>query len=425
MIAGEVFMDILSYYRQGFSLRAISRKLGIHRETVKKYVSQPQSPRYHKTQRKDSILSPFHQMIDDWLAQDDYRGTWIYQRIKNLGYAGGYDTVKHFVRSVKARNRRQAYIRFETIPGLQGQVDWGDFKVVVPGAADLTLYLFVLVLGYSRAMYAEFVVQCTLQAFMDVHIRALKYLGGVPFELLYDNMRHVFAGRHNGKPVVNVEFTHFAAHYGFKPVLCPPYSPWVKGKVERPMDYIREAFWRGYRFTDIETANRDLLGWLSDTANRRVHGTLRQPVDMRWQQEAKSLSPVMPDYDTAIKVYRKVYKDCMVAYDTSRYQVPPEAVGKKVLLKIKDGLLRIYDDDRLLKTYALSEEKGRWVTDPAITEQILDRRREQAARPPYGRNKGKATTRGLVNASLFPQVSYRPLAVYEQLAQNGGGVWTS
>jgi len=424
MIAREVFMDILSYHRQGLSQRAISRKLGIHRDTVKKYITQPQAPEYSKTRKKESILAPFYQMIEDWLAQDDYRATWIFQRIKDLGYSGSYDTLKPFVRSIKARNRRQAYLRFETVPGLQGQVDWGDFKVSAADAVDLTLYLFVLVLGFSRAMYAEFVSQCTLQAFMDAHIHAFKYLGGVPFELLYDNMRNVFSGRRNAKPVINVEFTHFANHYGFKPILCAPYSPWVKGKVERPMDFIREAFWRGYRFTRLETANRDLLHWLSQTANRRTHATHRQPVDMRWQQETKNLSAVMPDYDTAIKVYRKVYKDCMVCYNASRYQVPPEAVGKKVLLKIKDGAVRIYDDDRLLKTYAESDEKGRWMTDPAIIEQILDLRREHSNKPPYGRHKAKAT-RGLVNGSLFPQVAYRPLSEYERFAQKGGGVWTS
>lgn len=424
MITREVFMDIHSYHRQGFKMRAIARKLGIHRNTVKKYLEDPVMPRYRKSKRKDSILAPYHKMIDDWLSQDDYRGTWIYQKIKDLGYSGGYDTVKIYVRGVKARNRRQAFLRFETVPGLQGQVDWADFKVAVAGAADITLYLFLLVLGFSRAMYADFVTRCTLTAFMDAHLNAFNYLGGVPFELLYDNMRHVFSGRKGGKALLNIEFADFADHCGFKPVLCAPYSPWTKGKVERPIDYIREAFWRGYVFESIDKANADLRHWLSETANRRQHGTHGQRVDMRWQQEARSLSPVPADYDTAIKVYRKVYKDCLISYKASRYHVPPEAVGKKVLLKIKDGIIRIYDDDRLLIAHAESQQKGRMITDPAIIEQILALRREQSPKPVYGRRKGKAT-RGLVNGSLFPQVLYRPLSSYEQLVQKGGGVWTN
>jgi hypothetical protein len=273
-------------------------------------------------------------------------------------------------------------------------------------------------------MYAEFVTRCTLSAFMDAHMHAFKYLGGVPFELLYDNMRHVFSGRKDGKAAVNIEFADFANHCGFKPVLCAPYSPWAKGKVERPIDYIREAFWRGYVFESVEKANTDLLHWLSETANRRQHGTHQQLIGLRWQQETRSLSPVPADYDTAIKVYRKVYKDCLISYNASRYQVPPEACGKKVLVKIKDGLIRIYDDDRLLITHTQSLQKGRMITDPAIIEQILALRRDQSPKPVYGRRKGKAT-RGLVNGSLFPQVLYRPLSSYEQLVQKGGGVWTN
>jgi hypothetical protein len=306
---------------------------------------------------------------------------------------------------------------------LKGQMDWADFQVADLHGGSFTIYLFVLVLGFSRAMFAMFVDRCTLQAFMDAHIHAFHYLGGIPMEMLYDNMKHVVISHKGSQTVFNVEFTHFANHYAFKPVACPPYSPWVKGKVERPVDYIREAFWRGYTFTTIEQANRDLLKWLTETANRRRHGTHRQMVDMRWQQELASLSPCpASDYDTSIKEYRKVYKDCSISYNASRYQVPPEVIGKKILLKIKDGIIRFYDDDRLLVTHNEAEEKGSWITDADITAQIHNQRR-QKKKPKYGRRKAKAT-RGLVNPSLFPQVLYRPLSVYEQISQ-GGGTWTN
>jgi transposase len=424
MIAWEDYMDIVTLHRQGLSERAIARKLGIHRNTVKKYIQEKQPPEYKKSQRRDSILAPYYQVIADFLDEDNYRATWIFDRLKQLGYAGGYGIVKNYVRRVKQKNQRQAYVRFETIPGLQGQMDWADFQVADFKGGSFTVYLFVLVLGFSRAMFAMFVDRCTLQAFMDAHIQAFHYLGGIPMELLYDNMKNVVIGRKKGKPVFNVEFFHFSRHYGFKPIACPPYSPWVKGKVERPVDYIRESFWRGYRFNTIEQANRDLLKWLTETANRRKHGTHRQLVDTRWQQDIASLGPCpASDYDTAIKEYRKVYKDCYISYEASQYQVPPDVIGKKILLKIKDGIIRFYDDDRLLVTHEKAKEKGSWVTNTDITDEILDQRRQQKEKQKYGRRKGKAT-RGLVSPSLFPQVLYRPLAVYEQIAQ-GGGSWTN
>lgn len=424
MIAWEVYMDIVALHRQGHSERAISRKLGVHRLTVKKYIEEGQTPQHKKGKRRECVLAPYYPVIDDFLEEDDYRATWIYKRVRQLGYAGGYDTVKLHVRRLKNKLRRQAYIRFETVPGLQGQMDWADFQVADFHGGSFTVYLFVLVLGFSRALFAMFVDRCTLQSFMDAHIHAFHYLGGIPMEMLYDNMKHVVIDRKDGQRTFNVEFSHFARHYGFKPVACPPYSPWVKGKVERPIDYVREDFWRGYSFTTIEQANQDLLVWLNETANRRKHGTHRQMVDMRWHQERDSLSPCpASDYDTSIKEYRKVYKDCSISYNASWYQVPPEVIGKKILLKVKDGIIRFYDDDRLLATHAQAREKGSWVTNADITAQILNQRREQRKQQKYGRRKGKAT-RGLVNASLFPQVLYRPLSVYERFAQ-GGDAWTS
>lgn len=420
MISWEGYMDIIALHQQGFSQRQITKRTGRHRKTVKKYIQNGQTPSYRKAKRRESILAPYYPVINDLLEEDDYRATWIYQRLKQLGYAGGYDTVKIYVRRRKRKRKRQAYIRFETIPGLQGQMDWADFQVADFKGGSFTVYLFVLVLGFSRAMFAMFVDRCTLQAFMDAHIQAFHYLGGIPMEMLYDNMKHVVISRTGGQTVFNVEFMHFTQHYGFKPLACVPYSPWVKGKVERPVDYIRESFWRGYPFTSIEQANRDLLSWLNETANCRKHGTHRQMVDIRWQQERSSLSPCpASDYDTSIKEYRKVYKDCYISYNASRYQVPPDVVGKKILLKVKDGVIRFYDDDRLLVTHCEAEEKGSWVADATITDQILKQR--QQGRKKYGRIKGKAT-RGLVNASLYPQVLYRPLSFYEQIAQ-GGGAW--
>jgi transposase len=415
----EVQMDIFALRRQGFSFRAIAHKLGIHRETVKKYLQENRPPaEQHRKNHKESILAPFQQTIEDYLHQDNYRSTWLYNQILKMGYSGGYDTVKNFARSIKSRLQRQAYIRFETIPGFQAQVDWADFQVIQSSALVLTFYLFIMVLGFSRAIYAELLTSCTMQAFMDAHMRAFQYLGGVPMEILYDNMKHVVIDRRQGKANFNIEFSHFASHYAFKPLASPPYSPWVKGKVERPVDYIRESFWRGYSFQSLEAANSDLMDWLNQTANCRIHGTYHQAVNTRWEDERSNLRPCpIEGYDTSIKVYRKVYKDCMISYNASHYQLPADVVGQKVLLKVKDGNIRFYDDQRLLVAYEEVTSKGSRVMNSSFTEQLLQSRKQHKANP-YVKAKARAT-RGLVNGSLFPQVTNRPLSFYDQFAQRG------
>jgi transposase len=422
MISVEVFMDIFSLRKQGFSMRSIAKKLGIHRKTVKTHLENSMLPTYNKIRHKASILDPYCQLIQDFLKEDDYKATWIYDRLRNIGFTGCYETVKNHVRQIKAQNTRLAYIRFETEPGLQAQVDFGDFQIQEQDGSSTTVSAFVMVLGFSRGMYVEYVNRCTLEFFMDCHINAFRYLGGVPAEILYDNMKNVVIERRDGKVSFNIEFLHFANHYGFTPKACPPYSPWVKGKVERPMDYIRERFWRGYRFSSLEILNRDIRRWLDETANRRIHGTYRQPVSDRWQQEMPMLGKFPPsDYDTSIKVYRKVYKDCQVSYNANRYLVPHHVVGKIVLLKIKNGMIRFYHDHDLLVSYQEPETRHNLVGNRLFYEQ-LKRDRQQSGRK-YGRHKGKAT-RGLITGSLFPQVDHRPLAEYDQYAQ-GGVSWNN
>ena len=422
MISKEVFMDIVAMYRTGHSIRKIARVTGIHRNTIKKYIKGDLFPQYQKKKSKESILGPYQQIIKDYLEQDNYQATWIFERLKKMGYRGSYDTIKIYVRKIKEQKSRLAYVRFETEPGLQAQVDWGDFQIQEPNGNTTTIYAFIMLLGYSRAMYIEFVDQCTLEVFMDCHIKAFRYFKGIPAEILYDNMKNVVLGKENGKPIFNNEFLHFSHHYGFQPRVCPPYSPWVKGKVERPLDYVRERFWRGYNYSSMQRTNEDIISWMNDTANQRIHGTHHQPIKKRWEEEIACLGKLpLFDYDTSIKAFRKVYKDCQLSYNGNRYVVPYHVVGKKVMLKIKDKLIRIYHDQELLASYREPTGKKHLLGDPKFYEQLKEDK-EQVRRK-YGKNKGKAT-RGLTNGSLYLKVAYRPLLEYEQYA-NGGVLWNS
>lgn len=416
-------MEIKAMHRNGKSIRAIAKELGLHRRTVRKHLKSDDFPGYRKIKRKESILAPYVQIIKDYLEDDDFQATWLWDRVKNRGYGGSYDTVKRYVRTEKAKKNRLVYARFETEPGRQAQFDWGDFQVEESEGRTSTIFGFKLVLGFSRADYTEFVKRRTMESFLDAHVRAFRYLGGVPAEILYDNMKNVVIGRDAaGKPVFNVEFLHFARHYGFQPRLCPAYSPWTKGKVERPIDYLRERFWRGYRFVSLEKANEDVRAWLDETANRRVHGTHHRPVDERWREEIPRLAPLpASDYDTSLKVFRKVYRDCQLSFNANRYVVPHRVVGQKVMLKVKNGLIRIYLDQDLLASYEEPTTKNNVLADSRFYEEL--RRDQEQRRRKYGRTKGKAS-RGLVNGSLWPEVHHRPLSEYEPLAQ-GGVAWNS
>jgi len=415
MVVKEECMDIWSLKRQGFSESAIARRVGLDRRTVKKYLESKEFPSYSIVNRK-SNLEPYHKLIEDWLSQEAYQATRIHDLLLLQGYKGSYETVKRFVHKVKDKRGRLAYVRFETVPGLQAQVDFGDFKVTDSFGNETTLYVFVMVLGFSRHMYVEFIEKCTMPAFLDCHRNAFGYFGGVPGEILYDNMKNVVIRHYVGGVDFNKTFLDFAVHYGFKPVACPPYSPWVKGKVERPMHYIRERFWRGYSYTTLEQTNRDMVDWLNTTAAIRIHGTTKQKVIDRFIAEKPSLGelPNRP-YDTSEKVFRKVYKDCQLSFDGNRYLVPYHYVGKKVLLKIKNGIIQIYHDEVSLVVYQIPEGKGQLVGDQRFYT-ALKKDKEQARRKyRLSSGKGKAT-RGLLKHGLQHEtVQRRPLSDYEEL----------
>jgi transposase len=144
-------------------------------------------------------------VIRDYLEQDDYQVTWLLERLRNMGYTGSYETLRDYIRPLKEQKTRMAYIRFETEPGRQGQIDLGDFQVQEADGRVTTLHAFALVLGFSRAMHVEFSERCTLESFLDCHLNGFRYLGGVPAELLYDNMKQVVIDRRDGKANFNIE----------------------------------------------------------------------------------------------------------------------------------------------------------------------------------------------------------------------------
>ena len=150
MITREVFMDIKVMHRNGLSIRRIARTTGLHRETVKRHLESDSFPQYHKTTRRKSILDPYRQLIEEYLDQDDYQATWIFEKLVRMGYTGGCTTVRGVVRVIKGEKRRIAYLRFETEPGFQAQVDWGDFQIEESDGTVHTVYAFIICCSSGR-----------------------------------------------------------------------------------------------------------------------------------------------------------------------------------------------------------------------------------------------------------------------------------
>jgi len=424
-------LDIVLYRRQGMSYREIARRVGCTPRTAKKYAEHPELiGKRRESSPRPSLVDAYRARIDLWLDEDPYMlASRIYGRLSKLGYRGSYEIVKRAVRPVRSAKQAKAYLRFETEPGAQAQVDLGEFQVVDGNGTVRKLYLFALILGYSRMLYAELMERCDMVSFLSAHQRAMQALGGAAQEILYDRMRNVFVRRlteeattDRGSGVCRVQFTQslveLAVHYGFTPRVAPAYSPWVKGKIERPMSFIREGFWRGYEFRDVETANQDLAEWLADKS-LRVHGTTHERVDERYAREAPFLQPLPPQpCDVSMRLYREVRKDCTIAVLGNRYVVPHTLVGRSVLVRVGEDLLRvrIYADDRLVVTYAIPEGKGRVVQDPRFYAALRADHEMQARK--YcddRRRKGRAT--------LCPSNPAFPIDVQRRSLDDYAALW--
>lgn len=276
---------------RGLSVAANSRELKISRQTAYNWKRSGGGPggrkgrvRYGPRRGPGSVLDPFREWIGSRLsAYPELSAVRLFSEIRDAGYAGGYDLVKRHVREVRPRPRVEPVVRFETPPGLQGQVDFAKFRL--PWGKRHAL---LVVLGYSRLLWFQFYRRETMEVLMRGLESAFAYFGGVPRELLFDQMKSVVIEDRRasgGELLRNAEFLRFASHWGFRVRACRPYRAQTKGKVERPVGYIRKGFFYGREFASDGDLNDRALRWLSVTANARVHATLKEVPAERFEEE--------------------------------------------------------------------------------------------------------------------------------------------
>jgi hypothetical protein len=209
----------------------------------------------------------------------------------------------------------------ETPPGKQAQADWAEFPSVKLGEQIADLHCFIITLSYSRNLYIEFCCDEKEQSLQNCHIHAFEYFGGVPLEIRYDNMPTVVIKRENNKPILHRGFKDFATFYNFKPDICLPGHKEAKGKAERVIRYVRENFFYGRTFKDLDDLNAQGRAWLDKTANQRFNRLYGAKVCELLDEERLQPLPSLK-YDTRIPHLYRVNKDCLISYLGNFYSVP-------------------------------------------------------------------------------------------------------
>jgi len=362
---GAIWMELRADYQKGLSYSELGRKYNIDRRTAKKYAQSESRPVYSLTDSKPSKLDPYKEQIVFWLEEAPYSALRIWEKLKEQGFDGCYSVVKHFVRGKKEQLNEQATVRFETIPGQQGQVDWAffeDFKVLENGE-EKKLYCFLMILGYSRMRYIEFVTDMSTDTLIRCHVNAFRYFGGYPEEILYDNMKQVVIKRlmKQEESTLNRQFEDFAGFYGFKPILCRPYRGQTKGKIERTVRYVRENLMVGIRYNSLSDLNGQALAWCNKV-NAQEHGTTGEIPFQRMKKER--LNPLIREYIIDKINLRRVGKDCLISYSGNQYSVPSEYAGRDVAVVALGNMLAAYHEGKQVALHRLSYQKKDMVVNP-------------------------------------------------------------
>lgn len=388
------------YKAERWRIGTIADQLGIHHSVVRRVLDQDGLLRGTPGVRpsKSDPYVPF--ILETLERHPKLRASRLYEMVQARGYTGSPGHFRRIVARHRPRKAAEAYLRLRTLPAEQAQVDWASFGRVQVGKALRPLVAFVMVLSYSRRIFLRFYYGQAMPQFLDGHVRAFEHFGGVPRELLYDNLKSAVLERYGEAIHFHPRLLELAAHYCYKPKPVAVARGNEKGRVERAIQYARHSFFAAREWRDLDDLNAQALAWCDGIANERPCPEDKARTVREVYEEERSLLIPLPanPFPAEERVVVKLGKTPYARFDLNDYSVPHDRVRRDLTVIASPQEVKILDGLDLLATYPRSYDRAQQIEDPAHVAALVEEKR--AARSARGidrlRHAAPSTQRLLV-----------------------------
>jgi transposase len=347
-------------------IREISRRTGLSRNTIRKYLRADIVEPSFRTPTRPSKLDPFAENLSGWLIteqrksrKDRRTAKQMHADLVKLGFDGSYERVAAFVRAWKADRQhtmqttgRGTFVPLVFQPGEAFQFDWSEDWAVI-GGERVKLQVAHIKLSHSRAFLVRAYLLQTHEMLFDAHWHAFRVFGGIPGRGIYDNMKTAVDRVGRGKQRdVNARFLAMTSHYVFEPEFCNPAAGWEKGQVEKNVRDARHRLWQvAPAFSDLEALNN----WLEDRCKvlwaETAHGSLPGSIADIWEAEKPALMPLPTAFDGFVELSKRVSPTCLITFDRNRYSVPASFANRPVSLHIYPEKLVVVTEGQVICTH--------------------------------------------------------------------------
>jgi transposase len=410
MLKPEVVDRIRELSGQGLGSKRIARQLGISRNSVRRYLAGATVGFQERPAARRLDSGTLREVHDLYGTVAEGNAVVIQQELVSRGIHVELRTLQRAVGPLRQLERAEAVatVRFETLPGQQMQIDFGEKTVQIAGQ-PVKVYLMTAVLGYSRRLYCRAFLAQRQDDWLEGLDGAFRHFGGLTEQVLCDNASPLVVShdRHSGAVVWNPGFEAFCRDRGLTAKACRPRRARTKGKIERGVGYVKHNALAGRSFDSFAGLERHLLTWQTAVADQRIHGTTRERPAVRFQRDERAALRPLPMRPLPVRtrrLKRRVSADCFVDIDTVRYSVPYRHVRETVEAVVKEEEVEIWLRGACIAKHTRCREPHALVRNPAHFEGLF-------------RRTAGTQTPALPSSTADPV--YRPLSIYAALVEGG------